>query len=430
MERFLDRYFDDPTTTDYWQSAQPRLPTTEEDDEGLVNLDASHPELLPMEAGGEDIPVEPPDPLGASSSRHGDVGDPGWEAPVEDLDAYTLHAQHEALERAKREWQQAREALIDDRVHQWIQLRHEFNRERETLYLQLQKDHEQQERDLLQAAEQSKQELLREVQQFRTLQLWRPKHSAAQQAERIQLQREWDALEKQCAALHKEQEMIDMEAQERVAAADLQRELTIQAALKPGRRSSRDGWARRVLQSDRTLTDPRRNWPPSSRVMDGVGTFCRVGTVERIRLTSFLARSQEPVRRADREMDKQLWAYAALQQWTSELSHERDQLRTDFSNLQHQVLLLMADRDRERPSQAESLMADYVTDDLTMASSPPARRATGSMTHDSAGSGANQLPHRSFRVTFNEDPDELAFFLIQAGSYMEVHGAGFRTDRE
>uniref|UniRef100_A0ACB8G5H6 Uncharacterized protein n=1 Tax=Sphaerodactylus townsendi TaxID=933632 RepID=A0ACB8G5H6_9SAUR len=62
----------------------------------------------------------------------------------------------------------------------------------------------------------------------------------------------------------------------------------------------------------------------------------------------------------------------------------------------------MADLDRERPSQAESPRMDYAIDDLTVASSPPARG----------------------------DSDDLAFFLIQAGSYMEVHGAGFRTDCE
>uniref|UniRef100_A0ACB8EMH8 Uncharacterized protein n=1 Tax=Sphaerodactylus townsendi TaxID=933632 RepID=A0ACB8EMH8_9SAUR len=161
-----------------------------------------------------------------------------------------------------------------------------------------------------------------------------------------------------------------------------------------------------------------------------VGTLHGVGTVERIRLTSFLARSEEPVRWADHEMDKQQQAYAALQQRTSELSRERDQLRTNLSTLQRQVASLMADRDRERPSQAESPMADYATDDLTMASSPPARPMTNSTAHYPADSSTNRRPHRSFRVTFSGDPDDLAFFLIQAGSYMEVHGAGFRTDRE
>uniref|UniRef100_A0ACB8FXR4 Uncharacterized protein n=1 Tax=Sphaerodactylus townsendi TaxID=933632 RepID=A0ACB8FXR4_9SAUR len=204
------------------RGAQAGLPAAEEDDECLVNLEASHPEFVPEEIGSEDVPAEPPNPPGASSSHHGDVEDPGWVSPVEDFDAYTLHAQHEALERAKCEWQQAREALIDDRVHQRIQLRQELDREREALYLQLQTDREQQERDLLQVAEQSKQELLREVQQLWALHLQRTESSSAQNAERVQIQREWAALEKRAALLRKEREMVDMEAQERVAAADLQ----------------------------------------------------------------------------------------------------------------------------------------------------------------------------------------------------------------
>uniref|UniRef100_A0ACB8FKU7 Uncharacterized protein n=1 Tax=Sphaerodactylus townsendi TaxID=933632 RepID=A0ACB8FKU7_9SAUR len=137
------------------------------------------------------------------------------------------------MESAKCEWQEAREALIDDRVHQQFQLQEEFDREREALYLQLQKNREQQEHELLQAAEQSKQELLREVQQLRALKLRQTESSAMQNAERVQIQWECEALEKQRASLlRKEREMIDMEARERVAAAELQRELTIQAVMR------------------------------------------------------------------------------------------------------------------------------------------------------------------------------------------------------
>uniref|UniRef100_A0ACB8FCR3 Uncharacterized protein n=1 Tax=Sphaerodactylus townsendi TaxID=933632 RepID=A0ACB8FCR3_9SAUR len=190
------------------RGAQALLPAADEDDEGLVNLVALQPRILATEAGDDDVSDELPDPPGASSSRHGDV-----EVPVEDLDAFTLHAQHEAL------------------------LRQEFDRKREALYLQLQKDHEQQERNLLQAAEQSKQELLQEVQHLRSLQLRHTEGTAAQQAERIQLQREREALARERAALlHKEWEIVDMEAQERTAVADLQHGLTIQVALRSGPR--------------------------------------------------------------------------------------------------------------------------------------------------------------------------------------------------
>uniref|UniRef100_A0ACB8E6J5 Uncharacterized protein n=1 Tax=Sphaerodactylus townsendi TaxID=933632 RepID=A0ACB8E6J5_9SAUR len=102
------------------------LPAIEED-EGLLNLGASRPGLPSLyTAEEEDVLDEPPDPPEATSSRHGDV-----ETLDKDLDALTLHAQHEALQRAKRDWQQAREALIDDRVYQRLQIHQQFERERE-----------------------------------------------------------------------------------------------------------------------------------------------------------------------------------------------------------------------------------------------------------------------------------------------------------
>uniref|UniRef100_A0ACB8EU76 Uncharacterized protein n=1 Tax=Sphaerodactylus townsendi TaxID=933632 RepID=A0ACB8EU76_9SAUR len=155
-----------------------------------------------------------------------------------------------------------------------------------------------------------------------------------------------------------------------------------------------------------------------------------MGTVERLHLTTFLARSQELARRVTREADKQQRAYAALQLRTTELQLERDQLRADLSTLQTQVAALMADRDREGPLRTESTMADYVTGNLTIASDTPTQRATILTPRHQANLTATQQPHQSFRVTFSGDPDELAFFLIQAGSYMEVHGAGFQTDHE
>uniref|UniRef100_A0ACB8FSV4 Uncharacterized protein n=1 Tax=Sphaerodactylus townsendi TaxID=933632 RepID=A0ACB8FSV4_9SAUR len=159
MERFLDRYFEDPVVTSHWQStgAQPKttqmtLPQRESSDsespergeqarwpdkdverKQLVNLDASNPGSLPPGAYGEDELVEPLNPPGAASLHHGEADDP----EADDPDPFTLHGHHAALERAKREWQEAHEALIDDRVHHWFQLREEFDREREVLYRQL-----------------------------------------------------------------------------------------------------------------------------------------------------------------------------------------------------------------------------------------------------------------------------------------------------
>uniref|UniRef100_A0ACB8ETB3 Uncharacterized protein n=1 Tax=Sphaerodactylus townsendi TaxID=933632 RepID=A0ACB8ETB3_9SAUR len=143
----------------------------------------------------------------------------------------SLHAQQAALDRAKREWQEAREALIDERVSQRFQLREEYDKEREELYQQLQKDREQQEHVVLQAVEQSKQELLREVQQLRALRLQQSQDAAVYSAELVQIQREHTALEKERSELlQKERDLVAIEARERAAAADLQCQLTAQTA--------------------------------------------------------------------------------------------------------------------------------------------------------------------------------------------------------
>uniref|UniRef100_A0ACB8GF01 Uncharacterized protein n=1 Tax=Sphaerodactylus townsendi TaxID=933632 RepID=A0ACB8GF01_9SAUR len=70
------------------RGARACLPATKEDVD-LVNLDASHPRLPSIDTG-EDEELDEPNPPRASSSRQGDV-----EAPDGDLDAFTLHAQHE-----------------------------------------------------------------------------------------------------------------------------------------------------------------------------------------------------------------------------------------------------------------------------------------------------------------------------------------------
>uniref|UniRef100_A0ACB8GFD9 Uncharacterized protein n=1 Tax=Sphaerodactylus townsendi TaxID=933632 RepID=A0ACB8GFD9_9SAUR len=62
----------------------------------------------------------------------------------------------------------------------------------------------------------------------------------------------------------------------------------------------------------------------------GVGTLHEVGTMQRFCLTMFLPESRDPERGMDHERDEQRRAYAALQLRSSELSRERDQLRTDL----------------------------------------------------------------------------------------------------
>uniref|UniRef100_A0ACB8FIV0 Uncharacterized protein n=1 Tax=Sphaerodactylus townsendi TaxID=933632 RepID=A0ACB8FIV0_9SAUR len=218
LERFLDHYLEEPPPVDYWQStgAQPKataqdaplqesldfelpesgavaaLPAVEEE-EGLIDLRrGSRLRLSFAEGLGDGEPEEPPDPPGATSSRHEDLG-----LPRGDPDPSLLHAQHEALEKAKREWQQACEALIEDRLQQRIRFQEELEWEKKALHLQFQQDREKQERKFLQAAEQSKQDLLRQRQSLKALRVQGDVDSAVQRAERLQLQREREALDRQ-----------------------------------------------------------------------------------------------------------------------------------------------------------------------------------------------------------------------------------------
>uniref|UniRef100_A0ACB8GG36 Uncharacterized protein n=1 Tax=Sphaerodactylus townsendi TaxID=933632 RepID=A0ACB8GG36_9SAUR len=79
----------------------------------------------------------------------------------------------------------------------------------------------------------------------------------------------------------------------------------------------------------------------------GVGTLHQVGTIQRFRLMTFLAESQDPEQGRNRERDEQRQADPALQLRSSKLSRERDQVRTDLSILQQQVASLMAERNHE-----------------------------------------------------------------------------------
>uniref|UniRef100_A0ACB8F135 Uncharacterized protein n=1 Tax=Sphaerodactylus townsendi TaxID=933632 RepID=A0ACB8F135_9SAUR len=208
IERFLDRYLEEPPPANQWQSTGVRPKTTTRDaalqelmdfglpdagaavafpdveveGEGLINLRRGSRLRLSF-AEGRGI-KELADLPGATSSRHEDLG---W--PRSEPDPSLLHAQHEALEKAKREWQEACEALIEDRLQQKLRLEEELEREKEALQLQFQHDCEQQERDFLQAAEQSKQVLLRQRESLRVLRAQGDVNSAMQKAEHLQLQR-------------------------------------------------------------------------------------------------------------------------------------------------------------------------------------------------------------------------------------------------
>uniref|UniRef100_A0ACB8FT92 Uncharacterized protein n=1 Tax=Sphaerodactylus townsendi TaxID=933632 RepID=A0ACB8FT92_9SAUR len=201
-------------------------PDEEEEWERLLVIEASQPAFIPPDASGTEESAEPPDPPSAAASHESEL--PEWPEPCYEPEHQQLYqAQQAALESARREWQTAQEALIDERVCQQLQLHEEYNKEREELYQQLQRDREQQEHEVLQSAEQS---MLRELQQLCSLNLQQTRHSAVQNAELLRIQQECAALEKERAELRqKERDLLAIEARERATAADLQRELSARA---------------------------------------------------------------------------------------------------------------------------------------------------------------------------------------------------------
>uniref|UniRef100_A0ACB8EBR1 Uncharacterized protein n=1 Tax=Sphaerodactylus townsendi TaxID=933632 RepID=A0ACB8EBR1_9SAUR len=166
--------------------AQAPWPDEEELDlQHWLALDVSQPTLLPPDASESEEPVDPREPSGAAVPREDDI--PEWPALHDDRNLRLYHAQVEALELARLEWQTAQEALIDEKVRQQLELREEYDKECKALYQQLQKDWEQQERE-----------------------------------ERATLEKEQADLRQQ------ERDLLDIEACERATAVDLQCELTTQ----------------------------------------------------------------------------------------------------------------------------------------------------------------------------------------------------------
>uniref|UniRef100_A0ACB8ET72 Histone-lysine N-methyltransferase nsd2 n=1 Tax=Sphaerodactylus townsendi TaxID=933632 RepID=A0ACB8ET72_9SAUR len=186
----------------------------------------------------------------------------------------------------------------------------------------------------------------------------------------------------------------------------------------------------------------------------GVGTLHENVDGERARLATLLAKPQALGSGSNREADKQRRAYEALQLRTEEVTRERDRLQSDLSDLRQQVAFLMAERERERTALEPSTTEEGVEGDdaegelraelhslwgqladLTLNHSPyhqggglvTAGRSTPTYRQGPMSQGR---PQKSFKVNFDGNPDELAFFLIQVGSYMEVHGSRFYSDRE
>uniref|UniRef100_A0ACB8E671 Uncharacterized protein n=1 Tax=Sphaerodactylus townsendi TaxID=933632 RepID=A0ACB8E671_9SAUR len=186
----------------------------------------------------------------------------------------------------------------------------------------------------------------------------------------------------------------------------------------------------------------------------GVGILRKDVDGERAHLATLLTKSQALGSGSKCEVDKQQRAYEALQLWSEEVTRERDQLQSDLSDLQQQVVYLMAEQEREKtvlePSIAEEgvekdnkegelraelrslqgQLVDLTLDHSTYHQGGRSVAAGRSAPTYQQGPMSQREPQKSFKVNFDGNPDELAFFLIQVGSYMEVHGSSFYLDQE
>uniref|UniRef100_A0ACB8E6Z5 Uncharacterized protein n=1 Tax=Sphaerodactylus townsendi TaxID=933632 RepID=A0ACB8E6Z5_9SAUR len=192
----------------------------------------------------------------------------------------------------------------------------------------------------------------------------------------------------------------------------------------------------------------------SGRDTHTVGTLRKDVDGERARLATFLAKSQELGSGSNCEADKQQRAYEALELWSEEVTQERNQLPSDLSDLRQQVAFLMAKREREKTALELSTAQEGVEEvdvegelraelrslqgqlaNLTLNHSPYPKSGGSVAAGRSASTYLRGLvsqggPGKSFKVNFNGNPEELAFFLIQVGSYMKVHGTTIHGDPE
>uniref|UniRef100_A0ACB8F165 Uncharacterized protein n=1 Tax=Sphaerodactylus townsendi TaxID=933632 RepID=A0ACB8F165_9SAUR len=187
-------------------------------------------------------------------------------------------------------------------------------------------------------------------------------------------------------------------------------------------------------------------------ILDGVGTLRKDVDGERACLATLLTKSQALGSGSNCEADKQRCAYEALRLRSEEVSRERDQLQSDLSDLQQQVVFLMAEREREKMALELSTAEEWVEGDdtegelriklrslwgqlanLTLDHSPYQQGGRLVAAGRSApiyqqGPMSQRGPRKSFKENFDGNPDELAFFLIQVGSYTEVHGSSFYSN--
>uniref|UniRef100_A0ACB8ETK6 Uncharacterized protein n=1 Tax=Sphaerodactylus townsendi TaxID=933632 RepID=A0ACB8ETK6_9SAUR len=187
----------------------------------------------------------------------------------------------------------------------------------------------------------------------------------------------------------------------------------------------------------------------------GVGTYHAEMDDDQAKLTVGLAAAQPLTKRSTWEVEKLQRDYKALQVHTESVSWERDQLREELGMLQQQVVLLLDERAVNTPMQSEAAATDVAmtgeSEETFQGKAQPWKRqstqTTGGNSHQTQGSkgrsgecstqtpGGIQNPdlrllRKRLKAEFAGDPEELAFFIIQVGSYMEVYGPSFRSERE
>uniref|UniRef100_A0ACB8EMC2 Uncharacterized protein n=1 Tax=Sphaerodactylus townsendi TaxID=933632 RepID=A0ACB8EMC2_9SAUR len=201
LEHFLDRYLEDHPPGEYWQStgARPKI------------ADRAMPIWESLEFAGS----QPRDRAESIARMREHVAE---EEPC-DCDDLGVRSgnQAEDLEniiwQRVQEWQQTHDSSRD------VRLPGELEREKETLYRQLQQDRDKQEKELRHLAEQSRLELSREKRTLRAIRDQGEVDAVLQRAEQQRLQRDRQEIDQQRAVLAcRERELLDLEARFRQSA--------------------------------------------------------------------------------------------------------------------------------------------------------------------------------------------------------------------